>query len=275
MSENSKIEWTDHTFNPWEGCTKVSPGCANCYAEARNARWGGGTATNWGKGKPRRRTTPTNWKKPFQWNRKSAQEGVRKKVFCASLADWLDDEVPIEWLTDLVILILRTPFLDWQLLTKRPQNFDDRMHEVYEQLAFKNMMQEWFAVGAWLSNDPPLNVWVGTSVEDQERANERIPLLLEIPAAKHFLSCEPLLEHTIIRPKLSAPIHGKDSIDWVIVGGESGPNCRAFNPEWARSIREECQVANTAFFMKQMGGTRKPFPPIPDDLLIRQFPNNK
>ena len=113
--KNSKIEWTDCTFNPWEGCTKVSPGCAHCYAENRNARWNGGTAPNWGKGAPRRRTSVKNWNEPRKWDRDSLNawsaargKGLsftvppRPRVFCASLADWLDDEVPIEWLADLL-----------------------------------------------------------------------------------------------------------------------------------------------------------------------------
>lgn len=150
MSANSHIEWTDHTFNPWEGCTKWSPGCKNCYAETRNKRFAGGK--NWGKGAPRRRTSAANWKQPLRWNRDagtgrflecpkcglrgnpptvcptagcstfaSEMDTARPRVFCASLADWLDDEVPVEWLADLLSLIHATPNLDWLLLSKRPE----------------------------------------------------------------------------------------------------------------------------------------------------------
>jgi protein gp37 len=123
MSENSKIEWTDHTFNPWEGCQKVSPGCDHCYAETRNARFAGGTAINWGPGAPRRRTSPANWRKPPQWNKTHAEffaaHGRRQRVFCASLADVFDNAVDEQWRADLFALIRATPNLDWLLLTKR------------------------------------------------------------------------------------------------------------------------------------------------------------
>jgi Protein of unknown function (DUF5131) len=126
MSENSKIEWTDHTFNPWEGCQKVGPGCDHCYAEARNARFSGGTAIDWGPGAPRRRTPPANWRKPLQWNAAHAEffakYGRRQRVFCASLADVFDDAVPDEWRIDLASMIVMTPNLDWLLLTKRIGN---------------------------------------------------------------------------------------------------------------------------------------------------------
>jgi protein gp37 len=144
MAQNSNIEWTDNTWNPWIGCTKVSPGCANCYAEARDQRFAGGA--HWGKGAPRQRTSAANWKQPLKWNREAAEDvddalhdfgadkyeaPQRPRVFCASLADWLDDEVPIEWLADLLGLIHATPFLDWQLLTKRPENWMARIEQAH------------------------------------------------------------------------------------------------------------------------------------------------
>ena len=227
MSENSKIEWTDHTFNPWEGCAKVSPGCANCYAEARNSRWNGGTAPNWGKGKPRRRTSAANWRKPLQWNRQAGSAGERPRVFCASLADWLDDEVPIEWLVDLLILIRETPHLDWLLLTKRPENFFGRIEKA--RISKKGFEESdlWLWLDEWMDGEPPENVWIGTTVEDQKRADERIPLLFEIPAAIRFLSCEPLLESVDligkdIQGSALHPYQNDPKIDWVIAGGESG-----------------------------------------------------
>lgn len=223
--KDTKIEWCDMTFNPWEGCAKVSPGCANCYAEARNRRFGGG---NWGPGAPRRRTGESNWRSPMNWNAAASDlrekfrqcpacgyrgffdhgcpnddcagfhvgEVVRPRVFCASLADWLDPEVPIEWLADLLDLIRRTPHLDWLLLTKRPGNWRARIMDA-EVLTDNRELREW--LGLWrLSREPggpqpPTNVWIGTSVEDQQRADERIPALLRIPARVRFLSCEPLL----------------------------------------------------------------------------------
>ena len=119
MSENSKIEWTDHTFNPWEGCQKVGPGCDHCYAETRNARFAGGIAVNWGPGAPRRRTSAANWQQPLRWDKNHeaffAQHGRRQRVFCASLADVFDNAVDPQWRQDLFALIQRTPNLDWLL----------------------------------------------------------------------------------------------------------------------------------------------------------------
>jgi protein gp37 len=157
MAQNSNIEWTDHTFNAWIGCTKVSPGCANCYAEARDQRFAGGA--HWGKGAPRQRTSAANWKQPLRWNRQAVAQQVeldnrrkaigapldvcwiarRPRVFCASLADWLDAEVPIEWLADLLSLIHATPFLDWQLLTKRPENWKARIEAAADSCPEREM----------------------------------------------------------------------------------------------------------------------------------------
>jgi protein gp37 len=297
--QNSHIEWTDHTFNPWEGCTKVSPGCTNCYAEARNQRFSGGE--NWGKGAPRRRTSIQNWKQPLKWDREARGEGReslecpsceapwkecdcgfaqrRPRVFCASLADWLDDEVPIEWLADLLKLIHDTPNLDWQLLTKRPQNWRRRVEQVSERfrIAGDAIRMPWAT--SWLEGDSPENVWLGTSVENQEMADKRIPLLLSIPAQVRFLSCEPLLGAvmlwsfdqecqawrgpgvkssggmTISTPN-DLPEGYDDShpcIDWVICGGESGPGARPMHPDWARGLRDQCQVAGVPFLFKQWG----------------------
>lgn len=276
MAENSKIEWCDHTFNPWEGCTKVSPGCAHCYAEARNRRFAGGV--NWGPGAPRRHTSPANWKQPLAWEREAAdlyilrahQTGAgepirfqRPRVFCASLADWLDDEVPAAWLAELLDLIRSTPHLDWLLLTKRPQLWRPRMEQVValEIADGPSGADQCYGVAlaaAWLNGLAPANVWVGTTVEDQTRADERIPALLEIPAVIRFLSCEPLLGALDIEEYLddqcdggyilgSAPIH------WVICGGESGPKARPMHPAWARELRDQCASTSVPFLFKQWG----------------------
>lgn len=303
MSENSKIEWCDHTFNPWIGCTKVSPGCANCYAETQD-KFRSWTPDGWGKGKPRKRTSDANWKKPLKWNEEAERlEGLwdlhvalcresgitdfkqawidkggegepwrRPRVFCASLADWLDEEVPIEWLVDLLDLIRQPPHLDWLLLTKRPKNFyfiesiHDEMLDSYNDDDLS--LLEWLA--DWYQGLPPDNVWVGTSVEDQKRAEERIPALIEIPAVVRFLSCEPLLEKVDLGDWLIEPV--APDIHWVIVGGESGPGCRHFSADWAYDLLWECYFNNVAFFMKQMGGNRKPFKPIPEEVMVREFP---
>jgi protein gp37 len=188
MSANSKIEWCDHTFNPWIGCTKVSPGCAHCYAEARDQRFAGGV--HWGKGAARKLTSEANWREPLKWN--AAAQARRPRVFCASLADWLDDEVPAEWLARLLALIHATPNLDWLLLTKRPQNWRARLQATMDDADFGRAEARYF-VADWRDGNPPANVWLGTTVEDQARADERIPQLLAIPAKVRFLSCEPLL----------------------------------------------------------------------------------
>jgi protein gp37 len=257
--KNSKIEWTDHTFNPWRGCTKVSPGCAHCYAETlshRNPKLLG----EWGPGKPRVRASAKMWQEPLKWNRESwegVDEGVlldknirRQRVFCASLADWLDHEVPAQWLSDLLYLAAKCSDLDWLFLTKRPGLWRSRMEAVAELGDMGSQVAR-----RWLAGHPLAHFWIGTSVEDQARADERIPQLLQIPARVRFLSCEPLLGPVFIRPeafeKLAFEAHGY--IDWVICGGESGPGARRMHPDWARSLRDQCQTAQVPFFFKQWG----------------------
>lgn len=260
MGQNSAIEWTDHTFNPWMGCAKVSDGCKHCYAETMmDKRWG---KVEWGPQGTRVRTSAANWNQPLKWNREAEAAGVRRRVFCASLADVFEDRPALHlWRTDLFKLIDATPHLDWLLLTKRPENVVK--------------MVLWDAPGC----KPSGNVWFGTSVENQVTADERIPHLLRIPAAVRFLSVEPLLgkiEFSNVTKRSDAVFQlGKkamDGIHWVIVGGESGPKARPMHPDWARSIRDQCLAAGVPFFFKQTGGQQKPFVPIPDDLMIREFP---
>lgn len=238
MGENSAIEWTDHTFNPWIGCTKVSPGCDRCYAET--------LATNrlgvaWGPHAERRRTAESTWRQPLAWNRRAEREGKRARVFCASLADVFDNQVPGQWRSDLWRLIRNTPHLDWLLLTKRPQNIARMLPGPQD-----NCLPEW--------GDGWTNVWLGTTAENQAEADRRIPHLLAVPAARHFLSCEPLLGPVNITRWLT---DGRDQaipeLDWVIAGGESGPGARPMHPDWARSLRDQCQAAGVPFFFKQWG----------------------
>jgi protein gp37 len=283
MSANSKIEWTDHTFNPWEGCTKVSPGCANCYAETLVAKRY--QRVKWGKGQPRRRTSEANWKEPLKWNRVYAcgKCGVcdgpgnrtgspcacgaaigfqRPRVFCASLADWLDDEVPIEWFIDLLQLIYRTPNLDWLLLTKRPQHFFVRTLEAALSLVDSHRdesLLEWLVDWSKEHVAPP-NIWVGTSVEDQQRANERIPALLKIPTKVRFLSVEPMLGPISFQDdwlitggdRFPSDVQ-KQGIHWAIFGGESGPGARPCNIDWIRDSVTQCLNSDVAPFVKQFG----------------------
>jgi protein gp37 len=269
MAENSKIEWTDHTFNPWRGCTKVSPGCANCYAETLSHR-NPAVLGEWGKGKPRVPASEAMWRQPLKWDKAQAahqsfMEGTaaRPRAFCASLADWLDDEAPIEWLARLLSLIRNTPNLDWLLLTKRPQNWSEQMASVIRASADNAHHAKWPHAGAmlaedwWVKGNPPPNVWIGTSVEDQTRADERIPQLLQIPAKVRFLSCEPLLGPVeLLDTETGWPffdLSGHRSLHWIIAGGESGTHARPMHPAWARSLRDQCQGTGVPFLFKQWG----------------------
>lgn len=279
MSENSKIEWTDHTFNPWEGCQKVGPGCDHCYAETRNARYSGGTAINWGPGALRRRTSEANWRKPLAWSRNHAQffaeHGRRQRVFCASLADVFDNQVSTAWRVDLLDIIRATPNLDWLLLTKRVGNVRGMIAEslsVAQNYGTRGTLANW--IGCWLDGEPPANVWLGATVVNQEEANRDIPKLLAVPARVRFLSMEPLLGPVdltqIMRSSQDSDwaycdnalsgfratkCGGSDgpALDWVIVGGESGPGARPMYPDWVRSLRDQCENADVPFLFKQWG----------------------
>lgn len=269
--ENSKIEWCTHTFNPVIGCMKVSDGCKHCYAEAlMDKRY---NRAQWGPNTRRVRTSSSNWKKPLQWNANAKATGKRAKVFCASLSDVFEDHP--DWVqprADLFDLIAETPYLDWLLLTKRIEGWEDRLHEVVREASDGGDM----LASQWLDGDAPHNVWLGTSVENQAAADKRVPELITIPAKVRFLSCEPLLGPLQIQKELFAGWHKyKPHINWVIVGGESGQKARPMQLEWARSLKEQCQRAGTAFFMKQLGGIsdkRHDLADFPEDLRIREFP---
>lgn len=249
MSENSKIEWTDHTFNPWEGCQKVGPGCDHCYAETRNARFGGGTAINWGPGAPRRRTSTSNWRKPLAWNKAHAEffaaHGRRQRVFCASLADVFDNSVSKSWRADLFDLIEQTPNLDWLLLTKRIGNVPEMVADVGRYLFWIDKEDDYM----------PPNVWLGATIVNQEEADRDIPKLLAVPAARSFLSMEPLLGAVDLVPMFEhrAEVWNDTGVDWVIVGGESGTGARPMHPDWARSLRDQCADAGVPYLFKQWG----------------------
>lgn len=269
MSANSKIEWTDHTFNPWEGCQKVGPGCDHCYAETRNARFAGGTAINWGPGAPRRHTSVANWRKPIAWNKTAdkffTQHGRRQRVFCASLADVFDNAVDPQWRADLFDLILATPNLDWLLLTKRIGNVRKMLNDV--------AMCRSALLTANDDYRPPANVWIGATVVNPEEVRRDIIKLLRVPAAKRFLSIEPLLTemnldvidldgYSEIYPlRVTTGCEDEDgnpcpdlpALDWVIVGGESGHKARPIHPDWVRRIRDQCQAASIPFLFKQWG----------------------
>lgn len=245
MGEGSLIAWTDHTFNPWRGCAKVSPGCKFCYAETFVTKRQG--LPLWGVGAERKIAAPSTWKEPLRWNREAQAQGRRARVFCASLADVFEPREDLDAARrQLAQLIDKTPWLDWLLLTKRPG----------EMIRLGRLMG-W--EGAW-----PSNVWAGTTTENQEQAERRIPRLLEVPARIRFLSCEPLLEpvHLGIAAFNGADSFGSlEGLSWVIVGGESGPGARPFDLAWARSIKEECGLAGTPFFFKQTGSNAWEGPP--------------
>lgn len=305
MSANTKIEWADHTFNPWIGCTKVSPGCDHCYAEAWDRRFAvSGHAMHWGAGKTRTRTSAANWRLPLRWNERTRiacdawaalrrigyEESTliahghvpphRPRVFCASLADVFDNEVPVEWRRNVFDLIKNTPNLDWLLLTKRIGNAGAMIEEAISELDIGYDPD--YAMWPWP------NVWIGATVVNQDEADRDIPKLLATPAAKRFLSIEPMLgpvgiwkytqPHCERHPgKLDAdgtcdvcegrglwslndePLTGDEKapirpgIDWVIVGGESGPHARPMHPDWVRSLRDQCVGAGVPFHFKQWG----------------------
>ena len=225
MGKNSHIEWTHHTFNPWWGCAKVSPACKHCYAEALARRFGG---AEWGTRGARRFFGDEHWADPLKWNKEAATAGVRYRVFCASMADVYEDRPDLAAeRAKLWKLIAQTPALDWLLLTKRPEN-----------------AQRMSPYGA----DWPENVWLGTSVEDQEWAEKRIPLINSVPAKVRFLSCEPLLG-----PLDLSAFAKKGGIHWIIAGGESGPGSRPMNPSWVRGLRDHCAKQKIAFHFKQWG----------------------
>jgi len=248
MGEKTGIAWTDHTFNPWIGCQKISEGCRNCYAARDNNRYQ--WVNEWGK--DYRRTSEQNWKKPIQWANKATKDWTIRRVFCASLADVFDPNVPQEWREDLWDLIRSTAFieeteihsagLEWLILTKRPENIR------------KMLPLEW-------QDYPPYYIRMGVTAENQEMADKRILILLGSWSGKNFLSYEPAIGPLDLwGAKYDNPNGGKTGaitswpgmIQWLICGAESGPAARPMDIEWARSVRDQCVAANVPFFLKQM-----------------------
>lgn len=303
MGSGSKIEWCDASFNPWVGCTKISPACDNCYAESWAKRSG---LVKWGDN-PRRRTSTANWNQPLRWNTDAARRGERLRVFCASLADVFDNEVPVEWRRDLCGLIERTPNLTWLLLTKRIGNVARLISEARSH--------------DWLMRE---NVMLGATICNQDEADRDIRKLIEAPARRRFLSIEPILEDINLPrvdfhcdlcggtgilarfpkgqcyfcmgggyisaissdPKFGMPSTPMRRIDWIIVGGESGHRARPTTIGAIRSIVSQCRRASTPVFVKQLGSrpvNREGVPhkisdragglmgEFPDDLRIREI----
>jgi protein gp37 len=284
MSKETKIEWADSTVNFWSGCTKVSDGCKNCYAEALSDRKLGNIG-EWGKGAPRKRhQSAFNLalrlnRVPWVCNGCGHGSAVvdfdghchgcnkftnhhRRRVFSLSLGDWLDPEVPIEWLAEMLDVIRRCDRLRWLLVTKRPELFKDRLTSVMNHIenipATKLGDELWRWTLDWAVGDKiPSHVMVLTSVENQKAADERIPALLRIPAARRGLSCEPLLGPVDLFKTFR--IHEARAeqiamaIDWVIIGGESGTGARPCNVDWIRDLKDQCESARVACFIKQFG----------------------
>ncbi len=217
MSSNTAIEWTDATWNPVTGCTKVSPGCAHCYAEAITLRFKRGGPFLPGlttiKLHPERLDLPLSWREP-------------RRIFVNSMSDLFHEEIPLPFIRSIFSVMEQADQHIFQVLTKR--------HERLARIACKL---------PW-----PDNVWVGVSVENQVWAEQRVPCLKQVPARVRFLSCEPLLRPLNLEPHL-------DGIHWVIVGGESGAKARPIHPNWVRDIRSQCYEAGVPFFFKQWGGT--------------------
>lgn len=226
MADKTGISWTDHTFNPWWGCTKVSPACTNCYAETMSLRWGHDI---WGLRKPRRELSEDNWKKPFKWNEAAKKTGKRHRVFCGSMCDWAEDHDQLSELRKSLWNVIRaTPNLDWLMLTKRAENI------------LKMLPADWS--NGWQ------HVWLGTTIESNEwvwRADE----LRAVPAAIRFISYEPALG-----PLDKLTLEG---LHWIIYGGESATKkkLRRDEDQWARDTKARCEEAGMRFFYKQNSAT--------------------
>lgn len=255
MAENSKIEWTDHTFNTHWGCSEISPGCDNCYAKRLAARFGYG----WGDDAAKREFGEKHWDELLRWDRKARDEGVRRRVFTNSMSDLFDKFAPSGVRERHFDYVERTPNLDHLLLTKRIGN------------VARMVPPRWLEPGGW-----PANAWLGATVVNQEEADRDIPKLLAVPARVRFLSIEPMLGPINLADMqadggdayldpLTAwtaeemtemwgePTPAHPRIDWVICGGESGPHARPMHPAWARSLRDQCAAAGVPFLFKQWG----------------------
>lgn len=230
MGQNSKIEWTHHTFNPWWGCVKISPACDHCYAESWAKRVGSDV---WGHEAERRFFGDDHWNTPLRWNREAQAEGIRRRVFCASMADIFESREDLQApRLRLLKLIEATPMLDWLLLTKR-------IHSVTKLLPKGYRL--------------PSHVWIGTTVENEEYAGKRLKYLLAIEGPSvRFVSCEPLLGPLDLSSYLTRAV-GRRRIDWVIAGGESGHGARPMDPAWPESLQRQCARARVPFHFKQWG----------------------
>lgn len=269
MGALTKIQWCHRTYNPWRGCTKISEGCAHCYAEASSKR-NPAVLGEWGPGSERASGSDNYLRQPIYWDRQAARAGERHRVFCLSLGDWLEDRRDLDvHRAALIETIAWTPNLDWLLLTKRPEHWRCVM------IRALNILRGWEGPGfevlsTWMAGSPPRNVWLGASVENRVRALERIPLLRSIPAAVRFLSAEPLLGR-LDELDLSG-------IDWMILGGESGPHARPCHVDWIVDQVVQCRAQGVAAYVKQLGSwvedwcheSYHPLDVFPDDTRVTE-----
>lgn len=242
MGIKTIIAWTHHTFNVAWGCTKISPGCKNCYADSLSERYGHDV---WGPRNLRRTFGAAHWAEPLKWNREAEATRERRRVFCSSMCDIAEDHPTIiAEVKKLWPLIRRTPWLDWQLLTKRTDRYE------------KILPDDW--------GDGYPNVWLGTSIENNDYVF-RADILRQLPATVRFISYEPAL----------GPLDKIDlaGIDWLIMGGESGPGFRPMDKQWARDIKARCEAAGTAFFYKQSAAYRTEMGVELDGQIVRNYPS--
>lgn len=281
MADNSAIEWTDATWNPITGCTRVSEGCRNCYAEVMAARFSG--PGQWGEGlarivrDPNGKAIDHRWTGKLRFNDRALDLPLRwskpRRISVNSTSDLFHEDVPDEWIDRVFAVMALAPRHTFQVLTKRPERMREYIHPRHSARGpcVQDRIQAiYYANHQYPSAWPLPNVWLGTSIEDQATADARIPHLLATPAAVRFVSAEPLLgpldlfvphhkiaPNIIIAQNALTGLNGVGEIgarlDWVIVGGESGPGARPMHPDWARSIRDQCQAAGVAFFFKQWG----------------------
>ena len=277
MSDNSKIEWTDATWNPITGCSIVSPGCTNCYA----MRLAGTRLKDHPSRKGLTKCVNGNhvWTGEVRLNEQWLMQPIRwrkpRKIFVCAHGDLFHESVPDEWIDRVFGVMALAPQHTFQVLTKRSK----RMQAYIEAPSEKRIkeMLHW----QHFDNDPlwpgwPLpNVWLGVTAEDQQRADERIPDLIETPAAVRFVSVEPMLGPVDLTKLFHTPRDFAAGLHWIICGGESGHSARPMQPEWAMSLRDQCREATVSFFMKQMengGKLTSEISSFPADLQIRQFP---
>lgn len=264
MGKNTKIEWCHHTQNFWIGCTKVSPGCANCYAERQ---WDTKESLSkrsplWGPSGVRILTSIENCNKPLAWDKEAKDAGERRRVFCSSLSDFFEARADLfDYRKDAFKIIEKCKNLDWLLLTKRPENVNPMISAIYGDV------DTFFAENK--------NIWIGTSVENQIIAEKRIGHLIKIPAQTRFLSVEPLLGPLDLYDIYLKGVRTQvlDKINWIIVGAESGPKARPMDENWVRTLRDQAVKNNIPFMYKQMvvNGEKFSLPEL-DGTVWNQFP---